>query len=594
MCSQEQWDIYKLDSAYNCTIQPSPQLTTITRREIQPGTHEDAQAKRRKGTASDDDANSPFHKKARMMEVETDEDDAESDDDEVEELIVGEDGEMRHARKKVDKAKKQRQEALERDRRERRGLNAARARQQDEMQDVSMTDLTAEYENSHLSSQSPSAANAIPNGFPTFAGPAFSSTNGNAVPPPTMPGSWGPSSPLLGKTQPTDTTFVQGCSSDGLRDAPSHPESSKSRQGPTHQETFSGDNSSAPKVSTHKRQKYEDESPSGPATKRLRKAEEPRPFERNRSRSRPQATRSHTRTTHTRTNLTAIRVDTSDVFVQIFMDGRASKPAEATRQKSTSDYLLCQRYICVLTSFSIGSRVYEEYVHDEDPVSLEEKINRVREINEYERARARATREDAYRRAKEAEMEARRQQEQRWAREREQAARERREREMEQARRRMAEQEEQMRRRRQQEEEERRRRTHREERWSTGPWTSLRALEQYKSLSEAFDAAQFTLESPVLFTTIPWPVLHRPTKLNVEDVDWQAVEQFFGTVKKHMRRQDYKEFVEKSHRRFHPDRWKARRVLQSIEDQELRACLEVAANTVAQAITPIWRETKKA
>lgn len=252
----------------------------------------------------------------------------------------------------------------------------------------------------------------------------------------------------------------------------------------------------------------------------------------------------------------------------------------------------------MLTSFSIASRVYEEtkaeYVHDEDPISLEEKINRIREINEYERARARATREDAFRRAKEAEMAALWEQEQRWAREREQAARERREREAEHARRRKAEEEVRQRWRRRQEEEEQRRQNQRAERWSTGPWTSLRALEHYKSLAEAFDAAQFTVESPISFTTIPWPVLHRPTKLRVEDIDWQAVEQFFSTIKTHMRRQDYKEFVEKSHRRFHPDRWKARRVLQSIEDQELRACLEVAANTVAQAITPIWRETKKA
>lgn len=335
MCSQEQWDIYKLDSAYDCTVQPSPQLTTITRREIQSETHEDAQAKRRQEAASDDESKSPFHKKPRMTEVETDEDDTDSDD-EVEELIMGEDGEMRYAKIKADKAKTERQKALDRDRRERRKLNAARARQQDEMHDVSMTDLTAEDGGPDLSSQSSSAANAMRNGFPTFTNPTLSSTSGSAVPPPTMPGGWGTSSP---PRQPTGPTFVQGSSSDGLRDIPSHPEFGKSRQGPNPQAPFSGDNNSAPKVTTHKRQKREDESPSGPATKRLRKAEEPRPFESGRSRNRP-AVGSHTRTSHMRTNFTEIRVDTSDVFVEIFMDGRAYKPAGATRQKSTGDYFL--------------------------------------------------------------------------------------------------------------------------------------------------------------------------------------------------------------------------------------------------------------
>ena len=233
-----------------------------------------------------------------------------------------------------------------------------------------------------------------------------------------------------------------------------------------------------------------------------------------------------------------------------------------------------------------------EYMPEEDPISLEEKIRRMREIHEYERERAREMREEAQRRAEEAEREARRRQEEQWAREREKAAREQREREREQARRRR-EQEEQERKKRQQEEDERRQRQQREARWSTGPWTSLRALERYKCLSEAFDSAQFTLDSPISFLTIPWPVLHRPSKLSVEDIDWQAVEQFFDAVKKHMRSQDYKEFVERSHKRFHPDRWRARRVLQSVEDEELKSCLEVAANTVAQALTPIWRESRK-
>jgi len=79
----------------------------------------------------------------------------------------------------------------------------------------------------------------------------------------------------------------------------------------------------------------------------------------------------------------------------------------------------------------------------------------------------------------------------------------------------------------------------------------------------------------------------------VEDIEWAAVEKFFESVKPHMRLQDYKAFVEKSHRRFHPDRWRARGLLTSIPDDEDRECIEVAANTVAQALTPLWRQVKR-
>ncbi|KAI0930301.1 hypothetical protein AcV5_007057 [Taiwanofungus camphoratus] len=141
-------------------------------------------------------------------------------------------------------------------------------------------------------------------------------------------------------------------------------------------------------------------------------------------------------------------------------------------------------------------------------------------------------------------------------------------------------------------EQERRRRQQQHERWTSGPWTTQRALERYKLLCETFDTSKFTPSDPVTFEIVPWPVLHTPATLTVEDVDWTAVEAFFNAVKPHLRAQDYKTFVEKSHKRFHPDRWRARGLLKSVEDIELRDCLEVAANTVAQALTPLWREVK--
>jgi hypothetical protein len=127
-------------------------------------------------------------------------------------------------------------------------------------------------------------------------------------------------------------------------------------------------------------------------------------------------------------------------------------------------------------------------------------------------------------------------------------------------------------------------------RWARGPWTSQRALERYRVLCESFDDAA----KPALLTfeDIPWPTLCAPFTFGPEDIDWAAVETFFRTVRGHMRAQDYRVFVEKSHRRFHPDRWSARGLLAAIKDDDARGMVEVAANTVAQALTPLWREAR--
>ena len=127
-------------------------------------------------------------------------------------------------------------------------------------------------------------------------------------------------------------------------------------------------------------------------------------------------------------------------------------------------------------------------------------------------------------------------------------------------------------------------------RWARGPWTSQRALERYRVLCESFDEA--AKPASLTFEDIPWPTLSAPFTLGPEDIDWAAVETFFRTVRGHMRAQDYRVFVEKSHRRFHPDRWRARGLLAAIRDDDARGMIEVAANTVAQALTPLWREAR--
>ncbi|EIN11826.1 hypothetical protein PUNSTDRAFT_23151, partial [Punctularia strigosozonata HHB-11173 SS5] len=78
-------------------------------------------------------------------------------------------------------------------------------------------------------------------------------------------------------------------------------------------------------------------------------------------------------------------------------------------------------------------------------------------------------------------------------------------------------------------------------------------------LSDAFDATKWALpDAPLTFDDVPWPVLHPPGRFTVEDLDWSTVEEFFTAVRPHIRPQEWKSFVEKSQRRFHPDRWRAR------------------------------------
>ncbi|KAF8629663.1 hypothetical protein AX17_005602 [Amanita inopinata Kibby_2008] len=137
---------------------------------------------------------------------------------------------------------------------------------------------------------------------------------------------------------------------------------------------------------------------------------------------------------------------------------------------------------------------------------------------------------------------------------------------------------------------ERERRQRQQQRWAFGPWTVHRALERYKVLSEDFDTTKFNTELPLTIEAVPWPVLVPPTRFDIADVDWGAVEKFFNAVRDLMKPHDYRSFVERSHRRFHPDRWRSRSILKTVLDEAQRDYMEIAANTVAQALTPIWRE----
>lgn len=126
-------------------------------------------------------------------------------------------------------------------------------------------------------------------------------------------------------------------------------------------------------------------------------------------------------------------------------------------------------------------------------------------------------------------------------------------------------------------------------------WTSLgsRALQRFKLVSDEFDNIRFHDSQPLTFESVPWPILVNPGYMTFEDIEWGAVEKFFGVVEPLMRRAEFRALVERAHRRFHPDKWRARGALNSVWDQELRDQFEAAGNIVSQAITPLWLKTRQ-
>ncbi|KAH9040793.1 hypothetical protein EDB85DRAFT_2140451 [Lactarius pseudohatsudake] len=119
-------------------------------------------------------------------------------------------------------------------------------------------------------------------------------------------------------------------------------------------------------------------------------------------------------------------------------------------------------------------------------------------------------------------------------------------------------------------------------RWAQGPWTSQRALERYRALCESFDEA--AKPGSLAFEDVPWPTLRRPFTFGPEDIDWAAVETFFHTTTAFSSKTRTGDFIriDGAHAG----------LLTAVKDENARGMIEVAANTVAQALTPLWREAR--
>jgi hypothetical protein len=123
-------------------------------------------------------------------------------------------------------------------------------------------------------------------------------------------------------------------------------------------------------------------------------------------------------------------------------------------------------------------------------------------------------------------------------------------------------------------------------------WTDKLALRRVTLIMSEFSQVKFSEGQPLTFENIPWPVLNNPLTLDVGDITWDNVEAFFALAKLTHEPEKYKKFVETIHRLFHPDKWRARRALETVMDASLRQALENAGNVVSQAITPLWREAR--
>ncbi|KAK7470108.1 hypothetical protein VKT23_001549 [Stygiomarasmius scandens] len=108
-------------------------------------------------------------------------------------------------------------------------------------------------------------------------------------------------------------------------------------------------------------------------------------------------------------------------------------------------------------------------------------------------------------------------------------------------------------------------------------------IEDYQRASQTFDSWKPSSSNPLSFRSIPWPLLLRPTDITFEKITWETVEEFFKKVRQ-MRSSDvYTNMLNEAKKRYHPDRWAARRVLANVPAEE-REQIEASGKTVSQAV----------
>ncbi|KAL1678416.1 hypothetical protein EV122DRAFT_212005 [Schizophyllum commune] len=123
-------------------------------------------------------------------------------------------------------------------------------------------------------------------------------------------------------------------------------------------------------------------------------------------------------------------------------------------------------------------------------------------------------------------------------------------------------------------------------RWPYTSWTSQHACERYMLVSQEFDFPlnPFSDMYPLVSRSVPWPVLEHPAAFDISSLTWGNVECFTSAMKGIMTDAEYRAFLKNARLRFHPDKWAARRILQAVVDEGMRAQMEEACKIVSQAI----------
>ncbi|KAK7045605.1 hypothetical protein VNI00_007438 [Paramarasmius palmivorus] len=522
-CSQEQWDIYKLDPKYQCRVRQPPLLSTITIAQ-HPQVDESAQINGKRPSSSLEKPMPPLNRRKKLnnegphtlkFTLSLDDGD-QAEESEVEEMVVDDDPPKRSRSAAPERAKKL--EDLRRNREARREKSARRTEK------LGQQDQSPTFEFAFPSSHAATAASAFQ--IPTEAKRKATS--------------------LFNPLSRDDTDYVRPV--DELY--PSHN---------IYYEHTNTSNSKRARTMSPGALKRDLDAKRARRERRKQMKREAR-IKRRREQWNEQFMREVLAEVHANGHYTNTDGAVDSDFSDEEEDDDTASEGESRDLDENLDEQAARE-----AAIAESKRKLAELERDKPLWEAEARKRAMREKAEEEAQRLR----EAQRRWEEArQTEAAKQAKAKAAKEREETAR--------------REQEEKAQRQRE--------KFQRQQRWAYGPWTTQRALEKYKVLSQAFDTTRFSVDEPLAFEVIPWPILKNPASLSVEDIEWSAVENFFQSVQPHMKSQDFKDFVEKSHRRFHPDRWRARGLLKTVLDEAERGCLEVAANTVAQALTPLWMD----
>lgn len=143
-CDQEQWDIYKLDPAYDCFVQPAPKLTIISLKGKgkERATEQPVNGHTHARPDLEDESEEPSHKRARHAYVAEADSNSDDDFDEVSNMVNDSEREESPRKKWLPGAEARKRYHEQQAFGGSSGPSSTTAAQSDEIQDLSMLDLT--------------------------------------------------------------------------------------------------------------------------------------------------------------------------------------------------------------------------------------------------------------------------------------------------------------------------------------------------------------------------------------------------------------------------------------------------------------------